>query len=105
MQVSTAFTACVIVAFGLFLFMASNPSSYVEYVFMTVMRNDIKAFGMKHLGIKDKFGSSGGLVTGGNLRSLKNMSAARKAKLKKSKAFKGMSRAQKERLRKQFRGR
>ena len=103
-QAGAAFTACIIAAMGLSLLMSARPSSFIEYIFMTVMRNDIKSFGMKHLGIKDKFGSSGGLVTGGNLRSLKTMSSSTQQKLKKSKAFKNMSRAQKERLRKQFSG-
>jgi hypothetical protein len=103
-QVSAAFTLTVAIEFGFFLFMASNPSSYVEYLFMTIMRNDIKAFGMKHLGIKDKFGTSAGLVTGGNLRSLKNMSDSTKKRLKQSRAFQGLSRAERDRLRRQFRG-
>ena len=104
-QVSAAFTLTVAIAFGFFLFMASNPSSYVEYLFMTIMQNDIKAFGMKHLGIKDKFGTSAGLVTGGDLRSLKNMSSSTQKRLKQSKASQGLSRAEKDRLRRQFRGR
>ncbi|HJP14234.1 MAG TPA: hypothetical protein QF533_07815 [Nitrospinota bacterium] len=82
--------------------MADKPSSYVEYIFMTVMRNDIKAFGMKHLGVKDKFGTSGGMITGGNLRSMKNMSESAKKKLKQSGAFKGLTKTQKARLIKQF---
>ena len=104
-QVSAAFTLTVAIAFGYFLFMASNPSSYVEYLFMTIMQNDIKAFGMKHLGIKDKFGTSAGLVTGGDLRSLKNMPSSTQKRLKQSKASQGLSRAEKDRLRRQFRGR
>ena len=104
-RAGAAFMACIITALGLSLFMSARPSSFIEYVFMTVMRNDIKAFGMKHLGVKDKFGSSGGLVTGGNLRTLKTMSSSSRQKLKKSRAFKGMSRAQKERLKKQLKGR
>ena len=101
-QMGAALVICTITAFGLFLFMADKPSSYVEYIFMTVMRNDIKAFGMKHLGVKDKFGTSGGMITGGNLRSMKNMSESAKRKLKQSGAFKGLTKTQKARLRKQF---
>ncbi len=103
-QAGAAFMACIITALGLSLFMSARPTSFVEYIFMTVMRNDIKAFGMKHLGVKDKFGSSGGLVTGGNLRTLKTMSSSVKRKLKQSGAFKKMTRSQKGRLKKQFKG-
>ena len=52
-----------------------------------------------------KFGTSAGLVTGGNLRSLKNMSDSTKKRLKQSRAFQGLSRAERDRLRRQFRGR
>lgn len=103
-RTGAAFMACIITALGLSLLMSARPSSFLEYIFMTVMRNDIKAFGMKHLGVKDKFGSSGGMVTGGNLRSLGNMSSSKRQKLKRSSVFKKLTRAQKEKLRKQFKG-
>ena len=102
-QLGAAFMVCAVLAFGLFLFLASNPAAFIEYIQMTIVKNEIKSFGMRHLG-KDR-GKSAGLVTGGQMRALKNMSESAKKKLKKSSAFKGMSRAQKERLRKQFRGR
>ena len=96
---------CAVVAFGLFLFLASNPASFIEYVQMTIIKNEIKAFGMRHLGKKGDRGKSAGLVTGGQMRALKTMSESAKQKLKRSSAFKGMSKAQIDRLRKQFRGR
>ncbi len=104
-QMGAALMVCAITAFGLFLFMAAKPSSYVDYMFMTIMRNDIKSFGMKHLGIKDKFGTSGGMITGGNLRSMQKMSESAKRKLKQSGAFRGLTRAQKAKLRRQFKSR
>ncbi len=104
-QFGAAFMVCAVVAFGLFLFLASNPASFIEYIQMTIIKNEIKAFGMRNLGKKGDRAKSAGLVTGGQMRSMKTMSEATKQKLKRSGAFKGMSKAQKDRLRKQFRGR
>ena len=92
---------CAMTALGLSLFLSTNPSSFVDYLFTTIVRNDIKAFELKHRGLKDKSTISG-LITGGNLRSAKTLSKMDKAKLKNSAAIKNLSRAQKERLRKQF---
>ena len=93
--------ACAIAALGLYLFLSANPSSFIDYILTTIVRNDIKAFGMRHKGIEDKSTVSG-IVTGGNLRTLKTLSKTNKEKLKKSATVKNMSRAQKERLKKQL---
>ncbi len=92
---------CAVAALGLSLFLSANPSSFVDYILTTIVRNDIKAFGMKHKGVEDKSTVSG-LVTGGNLRSMKTLSKTNKTKLKSSAAVKNLSQAQKERLKKQF---
>ncbi len=90
-QLGAALMVCAVLAFGLFLFLASNPASFIEYLQMTIIKNEIKAFGMRHLGVKGKFGKSAGLVTGGQMRSMKTMSEATNQKLMRSGAFKGLS--------------
>ena len=94
---------CAVTARALSLFLSTNPSSFFDYVVATIVRNDIKAFGMKHKGVEDKSNVSG-IVTGGNLRTLKTLSKTNKAKLKNSAAVKNLSQAQKERLKRQFSG-
>lgn len=98
------FMMCAMAALGLSLFLSTNPSSFIDYILTTIVRNDIKAFGLRHKGLKDKSTASG-LITGGNLRTLKTLSKSNREKLKNSTVLKNMSRDQKERLRKQFGGR
>lgn len=102
-QMGVVFMMCAVAALGLSMFLSTNPTSFFDYVVATIVRNDIKAFGMKHKGLKDR-STVGGLVTGGNLRSAKTFSKSEKKKLKNSAVVKNLSRAQKERLRKQFGG-
>lgn len=102
-QMGVVFMVCAISALALSLFLSTNPSSFFDYVVATIVRNDIKAFGMKHKGVKDR-STVGGLATGGNLRSGDTLSKTDKRKLKNSAAVRNLSQAQKERLKKQFGG-
>jgi hypothetical protein len=77
-QMGAVFMICAMAALGLSLFLSTNPSSFVDYIFTTIVRNDIKAFGLKYRGLKDK-STVGGLVPGGNIRSVKSLSKTDKA--------------------------
>jgi hypothetical protein len=82
-QLGAVILASGIVAMGLSVLLSANPASFVEYLFQTVLLNDIKAFGLKHKDTKDRL-SVGGMVTGGNLRSKKILSKSDKKRLKNS---------------------
>lgn len=96
--------ASVASALALTLFFSAQPSKWVEYVYFTILRNDIKAFGLSHRGQEDK-AHSAGLVTGGNLRALKNLSGSQVERLKESGLGRGLTDAQKAKLRQKFRRR
>lgn len=94
---------CAVIALTLLALLSAKPSSFLDFIVTTVVQNDIKAFGMKHRDVTDRPNLSG-MITGGNLRSLQNLSNSTKEKLKNSSIGKSLSQAQKNRLRKQFGG-
>lgn len=99
--VGAATSICFLLAFGLYALIAAEPSRWVEFVFNTIVMNDIKSFGIRQAGIKDKSKVSG--IAGGNLRAMKGLSKAKLKSLKKSGLGKKLTKAQKAKLRKQFR--
>ncbi|MEE9274131.1 MAG: hypothetical protein V3V62_02340 [bacterium] len=103
-QLGSIFLATLGVSVALYIVLAANPSSWPNYVFMTIVRNNIKSFASKAGLSAEKF-KSAGLPTGGGIKKLRKMSKSQLKKLKSSSKFKGLSAAQKAKLRKRFKGR
>ena len=100
-QIGGAFVACAIAALGLYLFLSANPSSFIDYIFTTIARNDFRAFVAKYRKTRDRPAASD-MAKGRNPRALKKLSKSEKDKLKNSAVVKRLSQAQKERIKRQL---
>lgn len=90
----------MICALVITLVISAEPSRLFDFVFEYIALQDIKSVGSAESGA-DK-SSASGMVTGGNLKAMQNMSADQKDKLKNSAAFKSMSEADKAKLKEKY---
>ena len=92
--------ATAIFAFIVSAVISAEPGRMFDFVFDYLALQDIKAMGMADKG-HDK-SESAGVVTGGNLKAMQNLSAAQKDKLKNSSQFKNLSEADKQKLKEKY---
>ena len=88
----------MVCAFVVSLVVSAEPGRMFDFIFDYLMLQDIKSMGMADKG-HDK-SETEGIVTGGNLKALKNLDAAQKEKLKAR--FSGMSEAEKAKLKEKY---
>ena len=92
--------ATALLAFIISAVISAEPGRMFAFVFDYIALQDIKSMGLADKGADPS--QTGGVVTGGNLKAMQNLSAAQKDKLKNSSQFKNLSEADKQKLKEKY---
>ena len=99
-QLGAISTVTLVIAFVISFFMAGGPGKFIENITFMFIQGQAQELGLTRQDL-DKVRASG-ILRGGGMAGLKNLSRSQREKLKKSSLFRGLSAQQKSKLRKKF---
>ena len=99
-QLGAISAVTLVIAFVISFFMAGGPGKFIENITFMFIQGQAQELGLTRQDL-DKVRASG-ILRGGGMKGLKNLSRSQREKLKKSSLFRGLSAQQKSKLRKKF---